>query len=73
MAATRLVVVVLPLLPVMPTIGPGHCSMKARVIESIGMPRFRASSSAGASSGTLWEAKTTSLWATASIPLLSSV
>ncbi len=57
---TRLVIVVLPLLPVMPTTGPGQSSRNSRIMELRGTCRSRAAVSAGMSSGTLCETKTMS-------------
>lgn len=66
-AATSEVVVVLPLLPVMPIVGPGQRRRNSRVIEVSSMPRSRAWARAGMVRGTDWETKTWSLWAMSSM------
>ena len=71
-AATRLVVVVLPLLPVIPMVGPGQCSKNQRVIDVIGTPCARAAATGGEERGMLWDANTRSLPATRSAPCCPS-
>ena len=61
----RAVVVVLPLEPVMPTIGPGQSSMNRVSMDQTGTSWRRASSRPGRSRGTPWETKTASASVTA--------
>src|SRR3990172_1835129 len=56
----RAVVVVLPLEPVTPTIGPGQSSMNSVSMDQTGTPPRRASSSPGRSSGTPCDTNTAS-------------
>jgi hypothetical protein len=59
---TRLTVVVLPLEPVMPTMGAWHSSVNSLVSLLMGMPLRRASATIGVSSGTPGLRKRTSVW-----------